>query len=157
MKQHKKIIAVDFDGTICENKHPDIGHPYAVTIERLKKEQREGARLILWTCRTGAELLAAIAACFSWGLKFDAVNENLAEHVEAFGGDTRKIYADEYWDDRAVPLPAEREKIEKRATSVFAAELLRRLDYMPVKKVTVVREEIVSLMLDISRRNEAKK
>ena len=34
------------------------------------------------------------------GLKFDAVNENLPEIVEGFGGDSRKIYADVYIDDR---------------------------------------------------------
>jgi hypothetical protein len=32
---------------------------------------------------------------------FDAINENLPVNVAAFGNDCRKIFADEYWDDKA--------------------------------------------------------
>ena len=35
-------------------------------------------------------------------LVFDAVNENLPEIVENFGSDTRKIFANEYIDDRNI-------------------------------------------------------
>lgn len=38
MKQN--IIAVDFDGTLCENKWPEIGMPNEELIEYLKKRQR---------------------------------------------------------------------------------------------------------------------
>lgn len=98
--QHK-IIAVDFDGTLCENKFPDIGPPRLDVIQKLLEEQRAGARVILWTCRRGVELLAAIYWSLDHGLAFDGVNENLPEIIAEFGGDTRKIYADEYWDDKA--------------------------------------------------------
>lgn len=40
MKQN--IIAVDFDGTLCENKWPEIGMPNEELIEYLKK--RTGQR-----------------------------------------------------------------------------------------------------------------
>ena len=40
------------------------------------------------------------------GLRFDAVNENLPENIEFFGNDCRKVWANEYWDDRAVPVSA---------------------------------------------------
>lgn len=36
MKQN--IIAVDFDGTLCENKWPEIGMPNEELIEYLKKK-----------------------------------------------------------------------------------------------------------------------
>ena len=36
-----------------------------------------------------------------FGLEFDAVNENLPEINELFGGDCRKIYADVYLDDKS--------------------------------------------------------
>lgn len=41
-------------------------------------------------------------ACKSWGLEFDAVNENLPQLIELYGIDSRKICADEYWDDKSV-------------------------------------------------------
>lgn len=104
--KNKKIIAVDFDGTLCENKYPEIGEPRKDVIERLIKEQRAGARVILWTCRSGEELLLAIYWALDKGIAFDAVNANLNETIKHFGNDTRKIYADEYWDDKAV-LPYE--------------------------------------------------
>jgi len=46
-------IAVDFDGTIVENKYPQIGKPIIFALETLKKLQEEGHLLILWTYRSG--------------------------------------------------------------------------------------------------------
>lgn len=97
-----KIIAVDFDGTLCENAWPSIGAPNLEVINYLKEQQADGARLILWTCRTGDDLIEAVAWCFiNHEIAFDAVNENLPDKIEEFGCDSRKICADEYIDDRA--------------------------------------------------------
>lgn len=96
-----KIIAVDFDGTLCENKFPNIGAPNVTLINRLKGCRARGDKLILWTCRVGEMLNAAVNWCAGQGLEFDAVNENLPEVLEAYGSDTRKIYAHEYIDDKA--------------------------------------------------------
>ena len=98
----KKIIAVDFDGTLCKNEYPQIGVPIYSVINKLKIEQERGAQLILWTCRRGKELAEAVFWCSIHGLMFDAINDNVKSTIERFGGDSRKIYADEYWDDRAV-------------------------------------------------------
>lgn len=98
----RKIIAVDFDGTLCENKYPEIGEPNQYVIDELKKRQKNGDALILWTCRTGNRLSDAVEWCRVQGLVFDRVNENLPEIIEAFGEDSRKITATEYWDDRSV-------------------------------------------------------
>lgn len=57
--------------------------------------------MILWTNRTGEQLQSAIEACEEQGIKFDAVNEPLPECIAYFGGDSRKVFANEYWDDRA--------------------------------------------------------
>jgi hypothetical protein len=100
-----KIIAVDFDGCLVENEYPNIGEPIQKTVDALKAEQAAGARLILWTCRREAYLSLALAWCESHGIHLDAVNENLPEMIQFFGGDTRKIFANEYWDDRAVRMP----------------------------------------------------
>jgi len=99
-----KVIAIDFDGTLCTNRFPEVGEPQWGVIIAAVEELRRGSKLILWTCRAGKELDEAVAAAKEWGLTFDAVNENLPEVIESFGSDTRKIFANEYWDDRAVAL-----------------------------------------------------
>lgn len=96
-----KVIATDFDGTLCENKWPDIGEPNDEIIQYLINEQRLGAKLILWTCRTKEKLEDAIIWCAERNLNFDAINENIPEAIELFGEDTRKVFAHEYIDDHA--------------------------------------------------------
>ena len=98
-----KIIAIDFDNTLFKTTWPDILEPIWGVIERAKEEQRNGAKLILWTCRCGKYLDEAVEACRLVGLIFDAVNKNLPESIEKFDGtDSRKVFAHEYWDDLAV-------------------------------------------------------
>lgn len=101
-----KIIAVDFDGTLCENKWPEIGEANKEMITYLKDRQANGDKLILWTCRVDDMLKNAIDWSAEQGLIFDAVNENLPEIVASFGTDTRKIFANEYIDDRNAWLPS---------------------------------------------------
>ena len=96
-----RIIAIDFDGTLCVNRWPDIGKPIHKIINYVKDQKKKGAKLILWTCRTGEKLEAAIIWCERMGITFDAVNENLPETIAVFGQDTRKIFAHEYIDDRS--------------------------------------------------------
>lgn len=96
-----QIYAVDFDGTLCENKYPDIGKPNTVLIRFLKKRQKHGDILILWTCRCDEKLKEAVAWCKENGLEFDFINENAKFIIERFGHDCRKIYADYYIDDKA--------------------------------------------------------
>ena len=95
-----KIIAVDFDGTLCENKYPLAGEPNWPLIKYLNESQRDGAKIILWTCRSKKNLRLAIEWCRKKGLIFDEVNKNTKEAKKMFGGDSRKIYADEYIDDK---------------------------------------------------------
>lgn len=125
MKQN--IIAVDFDGTLCENKWPEIGIPNEELIEYLKKRQTNGEKLILWTNRVGNRLDEAVKWSAEKGLVFDAVNENLPEIVEAFGVDSRKIFANEYIDDRNRSIGSCREKssIERWAENEVAIACCR--------------------------------
>lgn len=103
-KQRAKIIAVDFDGTLVTDKFPLIGDPILKNIERVKEEQANGADIILWTCRTGYPLMDAVYFCRSIGIELAAINEGLP-HVEGnYKEPSRKIFADEYWDDRAVHM-----------------------------------------------------
>ena len=100
-----RIIACDFDGTLCENRFPEIGEPKLHVIEHLKYEQNNGAKIILWTCREGEFLTRAIEWCKQNGLTFDAVNDNVAESVRMMNCNSRKVFAHEYWDDRSIACP----------------------------------------------------
>lgn len=113
------IIAVDFDGTLVENKYPEIGEPYTELIEACKWLQQAGCKIILWSCRVGEKLNDAVIFCRQKGLEFDAINENLPSIIKAFGGDNRKIYADVYIDDRALCLNLDMKKVDTLAFCVL--------------------------------------
>lgn len=95
------VYAVDFDGTLCVDRYPEIGEPRERVIEAVRRLRCEcGGRLILWTCREGDQLARALQWCYAHGLDFDAVNDNLPEHIARYGNNCRKVYADAYIDDR---------------------------------------------------------
>lgn len=97
------IYAVDFDGTLFASvQPPGIGAPNLELIKHLIKRREQGHKVILWTCRFGARLEEAVAWCRRYGLEFDAVNENLPEKVKKWGGESRKIYAHVYIDDKSL-------------------------------------------------------
>ena len=101
----KKIVAVDFDGTLTlkdtrvwvgRNRYVnDIHEPNDFIINTIK-QHREHIYLILWTCRKGKALRDAIHFCEEQGLFFDAVNKNVVRYPSS-----RKIMADIYLDDKA--------------------------------------------------------
>lgn len=106
-KDLPKIVAVDFDGTLVEDKFPEIGNPIEPMFDYCKKLKNSGVKLILWTSRDNdsedRNLDRAVEFCKNMGLEFDAVNENLEELKSMFHNDTRKVYADLYIDDKAIP------------------------------------------------------
>lgn len=97
------IIAVDFDGVLCENKFPDIGKPAYEVISLVREMMDAGHEVILWTSRNGQELENAVKWCHDRGLHFCAVNGPAPSNAEAYEGmyevPTRKVYADVYIDD----------------------------------------------------------
>ncbi len=102
------IIAVDFDGTLCEDRWPEIGPANWRIIFALMRRRAEGDKIILWTCREGELLDKAVSWCINHRLHLDAVNANLPEMIEKYGNDCRKVYADEYWDDKALNVEQRR-------------------------------------------------
>ena len=105
------ILAVDFDGTLVENQFPGIGEPDHVIAGAVRAYQEMGWKIILWTCRTDEMLQDAVDFCKEQlGIEFDAVNDNLPEVQQYFGGNTRKVFANLYWDDRNAALFVDKDK-----------------------------------------------
>ena len=50
----KTPIVIDFDGTICEHKFPDIGEPMPGVKEALETLKKAGYRVIIHSCRTAS-------------------------------------------------------------------------------------------------------
>jgi hypothetical protein len=132
-------IAVDFDGTIVEHEYPKIGKEKLFAFRTLKELEKQGARLIMWTFRTGKELEEAVEYCRINGIEFYAINRNYPEEVmnESIG---RKIDADIYIDDKNLggfpgwsevwqvlnPYELQEKLAEKRISSV-RKNILKRL------------------------------
>ena len=124
-------IAVDFDGTIVEHEYPEIGKEKLFAFQTLNELDKMGARLILWTFRTGKELDNAVEYCRKNGIEFYAVNKNYPEEIfdETV---SRKIDADIYIDDKNIggfpgwseiwqllnPFELQQQQAEKRMASV---------------------------------------
>ena len=96
-----EYIAIDFDGTLCEDKFPEIGNPNNTVVEYIIRQAQGGAKIILHTCRENESerqyLDEAVEWCKTHEIPISAVNEN---PFIPFG--KRKPYADIYIDDRAI-------------------------------------------------------
>ena len=99
--KNSKIIAVDFDGTIVEDRYPSIGKPMMFAFETMKMLQKDGHRLILWTYREDNELHDAVEFCKKEGIEFYAVNKNFPEEIYD-PSIPRKLKADIFIDDRNI-------------------------------------------------------
>ena len=100
---NKKIIAVDFDGTLVTDEYPNIGIINYDLVNWIR-ENRDKYTFILYTLRKGVYLQQAVTflkdVC---GIEFDYVNENDVELINKYG-DSRKIAADYYIDDHNITL-----------------------------------------------------
>lgn len=97
------IIAVDFDGTIVEDRYPDIGREHPFAIDTLKRLNAERHRLILWTVREGRHLDEAVAFCRERGVEFYAINRDYPEEERGMNNRfSRKLKADLFIDDRSL-------------------------------------------------------
>lgn len=79
------ILAVDFDGTIARSSFPDIlgEQPYAGEV--LRKLHERGHYIIIWTCRSGKNLLDAINWLLEHNIPFDRVNDHCPENIKRYG------------------------------------------------------------------------
>jgi hypothetical protein len=100
----KKILAIDFDGTIVEDRYPEIGPLRPGAKEVINRLWASGRyKIIIWTCRTGAPAIDAECFLQRGSFFYDLFNESCPQNVAEYGGaDTRKIYADMYIDDKGL-------------------------------------------------------
>ncbi|MDC7292073.1 MULTISPECIES: hypothetical protein [unclassified Butyrivibrio] len=95
------IFAVDFDGALSMGQWPELGPANLNLFEFLIWKRKLGHKVILWTCREGKSLEDAVDFCKDFGLRFDAVNDNLPEVIEKYGSNPRKITCDVYIDAKS--------------------------------------------------------
>lgn len=98
-----KILGVDFDDTLFLDSYPNnFSRPCWENISHVIKRKNEGWYIILVTCRHTDDMIEhAVKVSRSVGVEFDAVNENHPLLIEKYG-DCRKIYCDEYLDDKNI-------------------------------------------------------
>lgn len=100
------IIAVDFDGILCEDQFPEIGKPHYEMVSFVREMMDMGHEVVLWTSRVDKPLEDAVKWCEDRGLHFCAVNDNAPSNKERYKDQypngTRKVRADIYIDDHDV-------------------------------------------------------
>jgi len=112
------VIAVDFDGTLCEHEFPEIGKVDKVhknVQDYIRKRKNEGCTIILWTCREDLPernyLTEAVEWCKENDIPIDYVNEYPYRGLKGFAA--RKVCADIYIDDKAKNIDEFRDKDDK--------------------------------------------
>lgn len=103
MTPKKHTIAIDFDGTIAETDFPHILALKPNAKEVINTLHEEGHCIIINTCRINKPLEMMKNYLTEKGIQYDYINENNPERIQKYGGDTRKISADYYLDDRNYP------------------------------------------------------
>jgi hydroxymethylpyrimidine pyrophosphatase-like HAD family hydrolase len=103
----RRVIAIDFDDTITEHsEYPITGDIRPRAVEVIKKLQQH-YDCILWTCRSGENLIEAIKLLADKGIVFNYVN---ASPIGC--GDGPKILADIYIDDKNFDYVVDWDRIE---------------------------------------------
>jgi Predicted kinase len=95
-----RFHAFDFDGTIIENKFPDIGAILDGTVEKMSRIYDDLSNIIIvWTCRDEDYTSQMRQFLLKNRIPFDFINEN-----PIFDTGSRKIFAHKYYDDRGETL-----------------------------------------------------
>lgn len=97
----RKVVAVDFDGTIVTEAFPNIGEIKHETVLLMKVLREKGHNIVIWTARSGKFLEEAEEFLILNGIPYDYINENPEDEFYKRGEQGRKIFAHIYLDDRA--------------------------------------------------------
>jgi hypothetical protein len=95
-------ICVDFDGTQVEHEYPRIGKEIPGAYEAMRRWQERGAKLIMWTMRSGETLKQAVQHGGDNGIDWFGINFN---PTQTSWTQSRKAYGHIYVDDAAAGAP----------------------------------------------------
>ena len=100
-------VCVDFDGTIVDHRFPEIGQPVPGAIKWLKRFEKYGAKLILFSMRSDSEmyptaLTGAVNYLYANDVNLYAVNRNPSQDKWTT---SPKVYGHVYIDDLAFGCP----------------------------------------------------
>lgn len=98
----KKIICVDFDGTVVAHEYPEVGGEVLHAVAVLRRLQENDVKIILWTMRSGEYLQDAVKWFADQGIALWGINENPEQKEWT---DSPKAYAPIYIDDAALGCP----------------------------------------------------
>lgn len=94
----KLTLAIDFDGTICSNRYPDVG--VLMDGAEIIREWYKHHTIVISTCRIDAHLEACKAFLAANDIPYHYINENVPELIKMYNGDCRKISCDVQIDDK---------------------------------------------------------
>jgi hypothetical protein len=110
----RATISIDYDDTIVYQDFPNSGTIKPNAKEVINRLYDEGHHILIWTCRSFENAKTAKKYLIECGIRFHLINENLPSNIEKYGGDTRKMSADIYIDDRQLGgIPDDWLEIEK--------------------------------------------
>ena len=103
------IIAIDFDGTIVKTKVDErkiVIKRNKLLAKKIINKLYNDHTIIINTLRVDKGKRKYLSEAKKWlkkeGIKYHYINENSKEVVEGYWGDTRKIAADIYIDDKNI-------------------------------------------------------
>lgn len=118
-KGFKAILAIDFDGTICDSKWPECGPEREMARHFINRLVKEGYGVVINTCREGVALAKAIVWLNNHGINYHYVNCNFPHVIQHYGADCRKVSADVYIDDKCIGGLPNWVDIYSRLTSIY--------------------------------------
>jgi len=99
---HGFVVSIDFDGTIIQDGWwPSFGPLVKDADKYIKALRMDGHTIIINTLRKNSIAEDTMAFLHQVDIPFDYFNENVCYDIEIFG-DSRKIAADYYIDDRNI-------------------------------------------------------
>lgn len=96
------IICIDFDGTMVEHDYPRLGGELKGSFYYMRKFIEHGAKIILFTMRSGPELKEAVDWIEGRGITLHGVNANPTQKEWT---QSPKAYGQLYIDDAAFGCP----------------------------------------------------